>query len=216
MREQLTIAVATLSGFVYYEFAKELKRRNIYFISLNPNSEVPIHVNLVLTTKEEQHLLDHQNVVTYDDSTDIAEVVDQALWTAHGTLKTRRLVIGIDPGKSWGLSAIADERLLQSSRYMSMSEVENQIQRLIGNVKAEKYVVKVGNGSEPFHSQLIFKLDGLLPEDTIIESVREEGTSSDVIRGHSRQIDALSAEQICFRRGKRIRRRGGTDRTVIP
>ena len=54
MKEEFVVAVATLSGSAYYGLVEELKKRDIAFISLNPNSKIPIHINLVLTTSEEQ------------------------------------------------------------------------------------------------------------------------------------------------------------------
>lgn len=206
MKEELVVAVATLSGSAYYELVEELKKRGITFISLNPNSKIPIHINLVLTTREEHHLLDHPNVISYDEGEDLAEIIDRAIQLAYGIQEVRKVTIGVDPGKKWGVSAIADERVIHSNEYISMKDVEGKIQDLITKIAAEEYVVKVGNGSEPYHSQLISRLNELLPREVIIESVQEEGTSSSLIR-KSRRINAESAERISSRRGRRICRK---------
>ncbi len=206
MKEELVVAVATLSGSAYYELVEELKKRGITFISLSPNSKIPIHVNLVLTTREEHHLLDHQNVISYDEGEDVAEIIDRAIQLAYGIQEVRKVTIGVDPGKKWGVSAIADGRVVHSNEYISMKDVEGKIQDLITKIVAEEYVVKVGNGSEPYHSQLISRLNELLPREVIIESVQEEGTSSSLIR-KSRRINAESAERISSRKGRRISRK---------
>jgi hypothetical protein len=211
MRQELTVAVATLSGSAYYKLTEELKKKKIDFISLNPNSKIPVYINLILTTKEEHHLLHHPNIVIYDESEDIANVVDLAVQTTHRTQEVRRLIVGVDPGKSWGVSAVADGTLLHSGGYTSMKEVEEEIQNLIAKVTAKEYVVKIGNGSEPHHSQLISSLNRVLPRKVIIESVREEGTSSNILwKRKEDRIDAISAELICSRRGKRIARKATT------
>jgi hypothetical protein len=206
MKEELVVAVATLSGSAYYELIKELKKRDIAFISLNPHSKIPIHINFVLTTREEHHLLDHPNIISYNEGEDVAEIIDQVIQMAYGVQEVRKVTIGVDPGKKWGVSAIADERVLHSNEYISMKDVEDKIQNLITKITAKEYVVKVGNGSEPYHSQLISRLNELLPREVVIESVQEEGTSSNLIR-KSRRINAESAERISSRRGRRISRK---------
>ncbi len=211
MREELTVAVVTLSGSAYYKLTEELKKRKIGFISLNPNSKIPAHINLILTTKEERHLLHHPNIVVYDEDEDVANVIDLAIQTTYRTQEVRRLIVGVDPGKSWGVSAVADGMLLHSSGYTSMRDVEKEIQNLIAKVTAKEYVVKIGNGSEPHHSQLISRLNRVLPRKIIIESVREEGTSSNFLwKRKEGRIDAISAERICSRKGKRITRKATT------
>jgi len=211
MRQELNVAVATLSGSAYYKLAEELKRRKIDFISLNPNSKIPVHINLILTTREERHLLDHPNIVVYDENEDIANIFDLTIQATHRPQEVRRLIVGVDPGKRWGVSAVADGRLLYSGEYSTMRGVEKEIQDLIARVMANEYVVKIGNGSEPYHSQLISKLNEVLPRAVIIESVREEGTSSSLLwRKKKDQIDAVSAERICSRRGRKITRKTPT------
>ncbi|UCD73387.1 MAG: hypothetical protein JSW01_01735 [Candidatus Bathyarchaeota archaeon] len=206
MKEEIVVAVATLSGSAYYGLVKELKKRGIAFISLNPNSKIPIHINLVLTTKEEHHLVNHSNVISYDEKEDVAEIIDKAIQIAYRIQEVRKLTIGVDPGKKWGLSAIADDLVLHSNEYISMKDVEDRIQKLIAKINAEEYIVKIGNGSEPYHSQLISRLNESLPREVIIESVQEEGTSSNLIR-KSRRNNAESAERISSRKGKRIPRK---------
>jgi len=206
MRRELTVAIATLSGSAYYKLTKEMRKRKIDFISLNPKSKIPAYVNLVLTTREEQHLLNHPNIVIYDESKDVAEVVSRAIQIPYRSTGVRRLTIGVDPGKNWGISAVADGRLVYSGESISMEEVEGKIRNLIGKVVAEEYVVKIGNGSEPYHSQIISKLNDSLPREVVIESVREEGTSSSLIWKKRGRIDAVSAERICSRKGKKIAR----------
>jgi len=204
------VAIATLSGSAYYKLAEELKKRKVGFVSLDPNSETPPYINLVLTTKEERCLLDHPNVFMYNKDEDVAEFVDRAIQITYGTRRAKRVIIGVDPGKSWGISAVADGRLLYSNEYSSMEDIEKEIHRLITGIKAREYIVKIGNGSEPYHSQLVSRLDEVLQKEVIIESVREEGTSRGVLwREKERQVDAASAGRICFREGRRISRKTG-------
>ena len=208
MKQELTVAIATLSGSIYYKLAQELRKRKVNFVSLDPNSEIPPHVNLILTTKEERRLLGHPNVFVYNEDEDTVGFIDRAIQTAYRTGKVKRMTIGVDPGKNWGISATADGRLLHSGGFRSMKDVEQEIQRLVTVVIAEEYVIKIGNGSEPYHSQIISKLNGSLPKDVIIESVQEEGTSRSFLwRRKEERVDAASAGRICFRKGRRIPRK---------
>jgi len=202
------VAIATLSGSAYYKLSEELRRRKIGFASLDPNLEIPAYVNLILTTKEERCLLDHPNIFVYNEGEDVGEFVDRAIQTAYGTGKVKRMTIGVDPGKNWGVSAVANGRLLRSGEYGSIEDVEREVQKLVAGVLAEEYVVKIGNGSEPYHSQVISRLGQSLPKDVIIESVREEGTSRGFLwREKEGRVDAASAGRICFREGRRIPRK---------
>jgi len=207
MRQRVNIAIVTLSGSAYYRFAEELKRRKMMFLSLTPDTEIPVHVDLVLTTKTEKSSIDHPNIIAYEEDENVDELIDQALQFIYGRQKHRRMIIGVDPGKSWGVSAVVDGRLICSSIHNTMRDTEDEIIALITRVAAEEYIVKIGNGSEPYHSQLMSSLDKDLPRDIAIESVCEEGTSSDIIRERREsRIDAISAELISSRKGKRISR----------
>ncbi|MEM3041561.1 MAG: hypothetical protein QXG97_06020, partial [Nitrososphaerota archaeon] len=60
------IAVATVSGKAYYRLVKELKERNLLFLSLVPGEPVSSSINVVITTEKERNLINHPNILTYN------------------------------------------------------------------------------------------------------------------------------------------------------
>jgi len=69
------IAVATVSGKAYYKLVKELKERDIPFLSLTPRDHIPPSVKVVITTGKERRLITHPNVLVFNEETDPATVV---------------------------------------------------------------------------------------------------------------------------------------------
>jgi hypothetical protein len=78
------IAVATVSGKTYFLVVKELKERNMDFLSLVPGDFVPAEAKVVITTEKEKHLINHERVLVYDEKTAPSTVVNEAVKVLQG------------------------------------------------------------------------------------------------------------------------------------
>lgn len=203
------IAVVTVSGKAYYKLVNELKRRNIKFLSLTPGDSVPLGVKVVITTKKERLLVEHSSILVYREEADPALVVNKAFQVVQGRKNYEKVVVGVDPGKTFGLALLGDGNVLETLTCSGLEETLNTVSKMLEKVSAATNVVRVGNGAPFYTRQLLDLLENALPEETTIEIVSEEGTSRfgrEVT--HRREMkDAMSAIKIAEKRGKAFQRK---------
>jgi len=202
------IAVATVSGKAYYLLVNELKERGLDFLSLTPQESVPIDIEVVITTAAERHFIKHPKVLVYTSETNPAEVVNEAVRTLQGKKSRETIVVGVDPGKTFGLAVLSDGNVLETATCSSIEETVNTIVNALAKLQAVAHIVKVGNGAPSIAAELLSLLDETLPESVVIEIVSEAGTSRFVGETlHKRGLrDALSAVKIAERRGQPYQR----------
>lgn len=205
------IAVATVSGKAYYLLVNEIKKRNLDFLSLTPQENVPIDIEVVITTATERHFIKHPKVLIYTNEANPAEVVNQAVRMLQGKKSSETIVVGVDPGKTFGLAVLSNGNVLETATCSSIEETVNTIVNALAKLQAVVYIVKVGNGAPSIAAELLPLLDETLPKSVAIEVVSEAGTSRFVGETlHKRGLrDALSAVKIAERRGQPYQRGRG-------
>ncbi|MDH5449505.1 MAG: hypothetical protein OEX77_01210 [Candidatus Bathyarchaeota archaeon] len=204
------IAVATVSGREYYLLVNELKKRGATFLSLRPWDSVPFHIKVVLTTEKEQASIKHPNVVIFKNESDPGTAIDEAIRLVQGKKDYNKVVIGVDPGETFGIAILGDGNVFEtfycSSLKATLRVILENLERIRGSVK----LVKVGNGAPTQTRELLRSLDECLPKDVAIEIVGEAGTShfvKDTV--HRRGLrDMISAKMIAGRQGQIYHRRG--------
>lgn len=202
------IALATVSGKAYYLLVNELKKRKLDFLSLTPYEQIPVDVKVVITTPKEQKLISHSNILIFSDDSDPAEIVEEAERIVHGKKYYEKLILGIDPGKNFGVAALGDGKVIEALNCSNVYETVNVVKSIVEREPAEKVYVKVGDGPPEFTDSLIELLDKALPETVIIERVPEAGTSRySVEEKHRRGLrDVMSAIKIAGRNGQAVKR----------
>ncbi len=197
------VAVATVSGKVYFLLLNELKERGIDFTSIIPGDAVPAEAKVVITTEQEKPLINHDRILVYDEKQGPATIVNEALKIIQGKEKYEKIVVGVDPGEVFGLAVVADGKVMETRNCFGIREVEREIDNLVkcfassGEVK-----VKIGNGV-PIFKELIASLDSELPPKVVLEVVSEAGTDRPAKDGsHRRGLrDIASAIRIAARSG---------------
>jgi len=208
------IAIVTVSGKAYYLLVNELKKRNVLFLSLTPDDNIPIDVKIVITTKKERSKITHDNVLIYGEEKNPAEVVDEAIRMVKGKRNYEKLVIGVDPGKTFGVAVLGDGKILETKSCTSLSETVDTIKDVLNRTPTIHTTIRIGSGAPSYAEELWHHLNNALPENIVIESVREEGTSK-FLRGENSyrrgKRDANSAIKIGQRQGKMLLRRKSND-----
>jgi len=204
------IAVATVSGRAYYRLVNELKSRGLPFLSLTPHEAVPLDIAVVLTTPPESRLIKHSKILTYNEDTDPAAVVNDAVRIVEGKGTPDTTSVGIDPGKTFGLAVLSDGNVLETYTCASAQETVTTTLKILGRSAAPVRVVKVGGGAPLYTRELLPLLDRALPKDVAMEVVSEAGTSRFTGENmHTRGLrDAMSAVKIAERRGRPFQREG--------
>jgi len=206
------IAVVTVSGKAYYLLVNELKNRSTPFLSLTPDDTIPLDVKVVITTRKERSKITHENVLEYEENRNPAEVVDEAIRVVKGKRIYETLVVGIDPGQNFGIAVFGDGSILETQNCTSVSETVNIIKDVLSRTPANQVTIRIGNGAPAYTEELLRNLDDVLPENAVVESVEEGGTSRSTGEDSHRRgkRDVSSAIKIGQRKGKRLLR-GKTD-----
>lgn len=209
---KVKIALATVSGKAYYKLVKELKQRKIPFLSLIPRDHVPLNIKVVITTKEEQHLVKHPNILVFKDEMTPTTIVDEAIRVAQGKQDYDRVIIGIDPGKTFGVAITADGKVLETATSSSLEETVNTVLESLSRTPATVNVVKIGNGAPIYAEKLVHLLNMSLPKRVVIKIVSEAGTSHFMRETTHRRgsRDMMSAIKIAERNGQVLSRRKRT------
>jgi predicted RNase H-like nuclease (RuvC/YqgF family) len=206
------IAVATISGKAYYLLVRELKRRNMPFLSLTPMEVIPVQIKVVLTTKEEKRLINHEKILAYQDDVDPEILISEALRLAHGKEYYEKVVIGVDPGEAIGWAVLADGKVTETGSSFSVEETLGRIENILKNFGKNAITmisVKVGDGVPAYREKFLHALDNILPSNVTLESVNESGTNRYLSDNkHRRGLrDIASAIRIAGRNGHKFPRR---------
>lgn len=204
------IAIATLSGRAYYSLIRELRKRHLPFLSLTPSHPIPPQVKIVITTAKEKRQIKHPHLLIYDVKEDPAKIIDKALQVAYGKGVCRKAVVGVDPGKIFGVAIVCDDMVLKTVVCHHVKDAVSNIVNTLSEVKADEKIVRIGDGAEPYQRILIGTLDKELPLNVSLETVSERGTTSVAKKLTPRRkglLDVASAVEIALRSGGRIPRR---------
>jgi hypothetical protein len=203
------IAVATVNGRAYYELVTELYNKRLPFLSLKPWDAVPSYIKVVITTKEECNKVEHSTVLCYEHGSNPESVVDEAVLKAQGKQGYEKIVVGVDPGNSCGIAILGDNKVVETKTASSIQEAANLIVESVKRFPAETKIVRVGDGTPEYTSDLVSLLDGLLPQEILVEIVKEAGTSRLPRKSVNRRRlkDKVSAIKIAGRTGQAYSRK---------
>ena len=198
------IAVATVSGRAYYQLVTELNRKRLPFLSLKPWDPIPLHIKVVLTTREESHQVSHPQILIFEQKSNPETVVDEAILIVQGKQGYEKVVVGVDPGKTYGIAILGDNKVLATLTSSNIDEASHLVVDSLKRFPAEVKVVRVGNGPPEYTQTLLDSLDKALPEETLVEIVSEAGTSRLTNKSVNRRMlrDAVSAIKIAGRNGR--------------
>jgi hypothetical protein len=203
------IAVATVNGRAYYLLVNELQRKRLPFLSLKPWDPVPLDIKVVLTTKEESHQVSFPKILVFEQESNPESVVDHAILIVQGKQGYEKVIVGVDPGKTYGIAIIGDNKVLETVTTSNTEDAAHTILDSLTRFPAEAKVVRVGEGPPEYTKTLLSLLDKALPEETLIEIVSEAGTSRLTNNSVNRRVikDAVSAIKIAGRNGRTFSRK---------
>jgi len=204
MKVRAKIAVATVSGKAYYKLVNELKSRNIPFLSLVPGEPIPQSVGVVLTTESEKSLINHRQILVYNAEEDPSNVINEALRIIMSKNFYEELIIGVDPGKTFGVAILADGKILRREEFSSMEKAIDIIFVELKNNPSKIQKIRIGKGVPDLAEEIAHRLEVSLPENVVIEMVDETGTSTLKNMGFKRKLsNADSAIKIASKKGEK-------------
>ena len=198
------VAVATVKGKAYFLIVNALREQHIPFVSLIPGEPLLSEVKVVITTEREQHLVNHEKILTFHDDGDLDNLVNELKRILQGKEAYEKIVVGVDPGEAIGLAAIADGKVIEESNCFSIRELISSVIKIIRNVdfSVTSVSVKIGKGV-PIYKEILENLDSALPPQIAFEVVSEVGTNRPLNDNkRSRKIRHISsAKHIAARTG---------------
>jgi len=182
----------------------------LQFLQMNYDSILPEEVNhsdkrVILTTVREAHKI-ASNLVLYDEEFDADPTVIKGLITQklESGMHESSLIIGIDPGNRVGLSVFYFQKEIESSTYTSLDELISHVVKILAALKAERKIVKIGNGTMKIARQIINLLNLSFCSHFELEFVDEHKTSLRIKNYNKRgERDKMSAKYISQREGYR-------------
>ena len=187
------IAVATVSGKAYYWLVNELNKRRIPFLSVVPGESIPPSIKVVITTKEEKEKINHPSVLIYDPKEKPSAIIDEAVRIIKGKKIYEELVVGIDPGKNFGVAVLGDGNVLEKKEGLTLEMAIDMALTALRRHPARMRRVKIGDGVPEMAEEVASRLQIAVPEDTVIEIVSEAGTSSMKGNGSGKKISDADA-----------------------
>ena len=161
--------------------------------------------NLVLTTREESPMKCKKPIL-HDDVFEQHFTVIRGLMIQKLNLdyEENDLVIGIDPGQQIGLSVFYLGKEIESSFHSSIEELVLHIIDILGNLRAKRKIIKIGNGNMDIAKKIEKLLNLRFCSSFDLEYVDESKTSLKIKNFNQRgKRDMLSAKFISQREGNR-------------
>jgi hypothetical protein len=122
----------------------------------------------------------------------------------EGGLDKNDLLLGIDPGQRTGLSVFYFGKEIERSIFTSIEDLVMHVAKILAELKAERKIVKIGNGNMNLAKEIITLLNLRFCSDFEFEFVDERRTSLKVKNYNQRgKRDMMSAKYITQREGYR-------------
>jgi hypothetical protein len=182
-----------------------LNRLKINYDSILPNEINLSEKRLILTTNKDVQKID-TDLVLYEDEFDADPTVIKGLiiQKLESGMHENSLVIGIDPGNRIGLSVFYHQQELESSTYTSLDGMISHVIKILSGLKAERKIVKIGNGNMKIARQITNLLNLKFCSHFELEFVDESKTSLKTKNYNKRgERDKMSAKYISQREGYR-------------
>lgn len=197
--------MATVYGRSYFKFVKTLQRLKIDYDSILPSEINQSDKRLILTTIRDMPNID-TNLVLYEEEFDADPTVIKGLiiQKLESGMHENSLVVGIDPGNRIGLSVFYHQKEIESSTYTSLDELISKVVKILAGLKADRKIVKIGNGNMRIARQITNLLNLRFCSHFELEFVDERKTSLKIKNYNKRgERDKMSARYISQREGYR-------------
>lgn len=182
-----------------------MKLLNLKYDSLLPD-EIPTYPgNLIFTTDDESPKYASQAIlneeILKEDPTVIQGIIIEKL---DSGLNPSELLVGIDPGQRIGLSVSYFGKEIERGLYTSPEDLASHIAKILGGLRADRKLVRIGNGNMPVAKQITSLLNLRFCSHFELEFVDERKTTKKIKNYNKRgERDMLSAKYIAQREGYR-------------
>lgn len=190
------IGLLTKDFRLYHDLVRALKRRDLAFMSLSFEDDIPPNVGVIITTSEEIDDIVFESKVACKD---IGMAIAESIRVLKGKERFEELVIGIDPGAKPGIAVVGDGIVLETRGASSPEEVAELTKDIVACYPADFVGLRIGHGDPTNRNRII---NSLSSKEYQIEIVDERGTTP-----RSDTPDQEAAIGIAFIRGHPAKRK---------
>jgi hypothetical protein len=169
-----TLGVYTKDFSLYHDIIKALKKRNVGYVSLVSQDDVPRRIGVILTSEKELKEISLSKKVAADAYDSIEYAIDLAVQKLTGKELYSKIFIGIDPGERPGIAIVGDDILLQKIQVDGPEYVASEIKRFTKFYPSKETYIRIGHGSIINRNRII---NSLIPLEVPIEIVDETRTT---------------------------------------
>ncbi len=192
------ICVATSKARAYYALVSRLRRAELPFSSVLPDSDFG-ECDILLTTAAEANRLRGRTLALEELDENPGIFKGQVMSRLVGS--DQLILVGVDPGKRTGLAVFYGQTKLAFNTFDSAAAVASRVAAFAGGIPSSRLLVRVGNGNKAMATKLVEGLKRAVPRATI-EVVDESGTSTGSSKMKGVQRDQVAAAKIAFRKGE--------------
>jgi len=197
------IALVTSQPRFYQRAVRELEERGVKFLSLSPSEPIPPEVDLVVTSEAEKDLISFPRIAAASSPID---AVLEAIRLQRGLKQHYTSIsIGIDPGKSIGLVALGEGRVVYEAVLSSPDDVVEAVREVVRLFSPERLWIRVGAAGGSYRNRIVARLQQSF--NYPMEIVDEELTTGPKAESKKMGVhrDLLAARRIAKKKGKLLR-----------
>jgi len=185
-----SVALITRDPALYHDLAGFLRERRLPSVSLLPGERIPDRVGVVLTSADEERLIDHPHVLAVTEGCD-RRALGAAIAQLLGSVDpAEELVVGIDPGPQPGYAIVTGGTCIGKGILEGPEAAGTFASHMRRRFPGRHLRFRVGSGDPPARNRIV---NALVAQHRAIELVNENGTTP---RGRRRPRDAEAARSI--------------------
>lgn len=199
------IGISTSDFLLYHELIDKMKVRDIPFVTLPRNEDIPANVGVIIRGYNDTPAKDRREIVAEsvgyrpfinDLDAVINSLIDLAMIELIGQTG-KHIFIGVDPGRRPGIAVRTGNTVLETITTSSISNALSVMEDFLDIFSNENVTFRVGNGAPRERDMLV---NSLLDMGAQVEVVDESLTSVGRGRNH-----ALAASAISMKAGRKVR-----------
>ena len=156
--------------------------------------------DVVITSREEYDRITHSQKLALRWDYSISRIKSEIISVLVKHKGTRTCLVGIDPGKTIGISILFMDEVVHTTVVTSLKQMLFWMKKKITGIQYDLLVIKIGTGGGDIQSMIITTISQNFHSNVSIELVDERNTSVKGSRNLS--IHEEAAIKIARRRGK--------------
>jgi len=151
---------------------KEIKTNHIL-----PRDSIPLNTDIIITTETEKQAFVERKIFI-PKAFNPYYLYSNLFLLKNNKKMFERVVIGIDPGKTIGFAAVANnELILGTAEFFSAVDSVKEVIKVFFNVETTDFIIKVGEGGGVIREEIVKRIEKIFHEKIVLEIVKEDFTS---------------------------------------